>query len=168
MKSHKLLWLIWLGTATFFTILSLQLNSGLPQRVATHFGANGLPNGWMPRDVYLNFTLLFGMGTSLFLMGTFYIIRFIPPQFLNVPHHEYWRSPEHFPEACDYLWRWGMGCAIAELIWFAVINVFIVQANRANPVVLHEMPLMAITGIFLLVIGISVVDLTRFFNKIKP
>ncbi len=167
MKSHKLLWLIWLGTATFFTILSFSLNSTLPEKVATHFTTNGIPNGWMSREAYLHFTLAFGLGISLFLMGTFYVIRFISPQLLNVPHHQYWRSAEHFPRACDYLLSWGIWYAIAELIWFALINILIVQANRTSPVVLNETPLLVITGIFLLVIGVSTIDLFRFFNKIE-
>lgn len=39
----------------------------LPERMATHFGANGQPNGWMPRET----SLYFGLGLTAFVLIVF-------------------------------------------------------------------------------------------------
>jgi hypothetical protein len=39
----------------------------LPERMATHFGANGQPNGWMPRET----SLYFGLGLTAFVLIIF-------------------------------------------------------------------------------------------------
>ncbi len=39
----------------------------LPTRMATHFGASGQPNGWMPREA----SLIFAVGLTVFLLGAF-------------------------------------------------------------------------------------------------
>ena len=45
----------------------------LPARMATHFGANGQPNGWMPRAT----SLYFGLGLTAFVLIIFTIITVI-------------------------------------------------------------------------------------------
>lgn len=49
----------------------------LPPRLATHFGANGLPNGWMPREMALAFPLI--ITTVLLLIFTVILARVSRP-----------------------------------------------------------------------------------------
>src|SRR5438105_4325656 len=67
--------------------------SRLPQRVATHFGMNGIPNGWMTRNGYVQFTVASSIGVSIFILLVFALIRFFPPRYVNIPHREYWLAP---------------------------------------------------------------------------
>jgi hypothetical protein len=46
----------------------------LPLRMATHFGANGQPNGWMPREVSLYFALGIAAFTLIILTGIAFVI----------------------------------------------------------------------------------------------
>ena len=39
----------------------------LPERVATHFAADGRPNGWMSKDKHFWFMAGFGVGLPLFI-----------------------------------------------------------------------------------------------------
>ena len=45
----------------------------LPARMATHFGANGQPNGWMPREV----SLYFALGLTAFMLIIFTGIAYV-------------------------------------------------------------------------------------------
>jgi hypothetical protein len=45
----------------------------LPARMATHFGANGQPNGWMPREI----SLYFALGLSAFVLIIFTGIAYV-------------------------------------------------------------------------------------------
>ena len=63
---RTLTWLMWLAlplTALRFWLVWDQL----PLRMATHFGASGQPNGWMTREVSLEFAL----GITAFLLLVF-------------------------------------------------------------------------------------------------
>ena len=63
-------------TATMWLALPLtalrywQVWDELPVRMATHFGANGQPNGWMSRE----FSLYFALGITAFLLVIFTVI----------------------------------------------------------------------------------------------
>jgi hypothetical protein len=50
-----------------------QVWNQLPARMATHFNANGQPNGWMPRET----ALYFGLGLTVFVLIIFTIISVI-------------------------------------------------------------------------------------------
>ena len=64
----------------------------LPERVASHFGAQGQPDGWMSRSNHLLLMAVFGFAFPLFLVGLFFVLRFVP-EGLNVPDRDYWLAP---------------------------------------------------------------------------
>ncbi|HEY3818034.1 MAG TPA: DUF1648 domain-containing protein [Polyangiaceae bacterium] len=66
----------------------------LPERVATHFGADGVPNGWMSRDdattTYL--ALVIGLNLLFFLIAL--SLGALPSSMVNIPNRDYWLAPE--------------------------------------------------------------------------
>lgn len=60
------MWLPWLAVP-LMGLRYWMVWDRLPQRMATHFGASGQPNGWMTREVSLEF----GLGIMLFLLAVF-------------------------------------------------------------------------------------------------
>ena len=121
----------------------------LPDRVATHFGTSGHANGWMSRSEYLLLFTIFGIGFSSFVIGIGYIIRFFPPTTLNVPKAEYWRSPEHYREACDFMFLHSFWFGVLASNWSAALHYLIVQANRSVPPVLDAAKMGGLTLTFL-------------------
>ena len=63
------MWLMWLAIPLtafrFWTVWDR-----LPLRMATHFGINGMPNGWMPRET----ALYFALGITAFMLAVFTIV----------------------------------------------------------------------------------------------
>ncbi|MFA6292865.1 MAG: DUF1648 domain-containing protein, partial [Victivallales bacterium] len=105
MQSKKLPAMVFLVSALVFLMSVLLFSQQLPAKVATHFNAAGGADGWMTKDGHVISVLLFGLGISAFLIGICYSIRFFPSSMLNVPNKDYWRAKEHYPEACDFIFR---------------------------------------------------------------
>jgi len=154
---------IW-TVSTIASIASvLLLAASLPERVATHFGTSGQANGWMTHSSHLIFFILFAIGFSSFVIGISYIIRFLPASMLNVPHAEYWRSPEHYRKACDFLFLHSFWFGALSSIWVAALHYLIVQANRTTPAVLDSAKMGGLTLAFLTGTGLWVAAMIWHF-----
>lgn len=129
-----------------FVMSVLLLSEQLPAKVATHFNAAGQANDWMTKDGHVAFILLFGIGISVFLIGICYSIRFFPSSMLNVPNRDYWRSKEHYPEACDFIFRHSFWMASMVILLLTSVNYLIVSANRLAP------PSMDVKGSFAVIV----------------
>jgi len=79
----------WISTLTWLAWLALPLTAlrywsawdRLPARMATHFAANGQPNGWMSREM----SLAFALGITAFLLVMFTVIPYFATRSRNVP-----------------------------------------------------------------------------------
>jgi uncharacterized membrane protein len=106
----------------------------LPDRVATHFGVSGTPNGWMSRSADATFTLGTAAFLALICAGTTYLTRFLPDSAINIPNRAYWLAPERRRETDDKVFTLGLWIACLTVALFLGLHVLIVQANRAVPV----------------------------------
>jgi uncharacterized membrane protein len=105
----------------------------LPERVASHFGLDGLANGWMSRGGYVAFVCLIPLGVAAVFFGASALIRRLPAAWVNIPCREYWLAPERRAATAVFLRnRLGwMLCLIVVL--FAELHVLTVLANRTVP-----------------------------------
>lgn len=80
--------LIWVGTRA-------------PARVASHFGAGGLPDAWLSRG---QFVTVFAVLGGLFLLVVPVIGLFagrLPASVVNVPNRDYWLAPQNRPDLAE-------------------------------------------------------------------
>lgn len=139
--------------------------ASLPDKLATHFDGAGHPNGWMTRAQHLTFLMLFGLGMPAFVIGLCYSIRFLPASALNVPKAAYWRSPEHFPEACRILFEHSLWFASLLLIWMTLLNSLVVSANRIIPPHLDNSSVLLLAGGLLACAAVWVAELCWRFAR---
>ena len=66
----------------------------LPERVASHFGAGNLPNGWMTHDGYLAFMLAFVVLLPAIVVAGVGVVPLLSPRRINIPHRDYWLAPK--------------------------------------------------------------------------
>jgi uncharacterized membrane protein len=145
MKIPKLPVAVWVACVVVFVASVALLAPGLPDRVASHFGSGGAANGWTARSSYTAFSIIFGIGLSSFVIGICYIVRFFPAAALNVPNPTYWRSPDHYPAACNFLFGHAFWFGALAAIWGTLFNGLVVRANHFSPPVLDTKALAILT-----------------------
>lgn len=137
----------------------------LPTRVASHFGANNAPNGWMSRDGYLLFMLAFGIGVPVVVAGAIGLLPRLWPNAINIPNREYWLAPARREETIDALSAHGawFGCLLS--LFLAGIHYVVVEANRATPAALPAGLFFALLGAFGLALVAWIGSLARRFRR---
>jgi uncharacterized membrane protein len=141
----------------------------LPERVASHFGIDGQPNGWMSRDGEIDFMLGFGLFIPVFIVVMMASTGWIPVSFVNLPHRDYWFAPERRPSTRAILLRFGLWMASLSLLFFAALQELIVAANAPGTA-----PHLSNTGIFVVGGGflagtiVWALILRRRFSRLPP
>jgi len=154
--------LAWLGFAAYVWLTAGQL----PERVATHFGANGEPNGWETQAGYVRFTLIFGAVVPAFVLGTFLFIRYLDGWGMNIPHKDYWLAPERQGQTFAFIQRQGAWFAALLIAFFAGVHYTILAANAHPHASLPPTFLPWIVGPFLVATIVwCAIFLRRFFRK---
>lgn len=129
LKRHTLaswVYLVLLGFAVWHLAKHYPL---MPDRMASHFGAGGVPDGWSSKD---HFFLLFGvMLTVMTAMfgGLAFLIPALPASTINIPNREYYLSPENRERT--------YGILVSYMLWFgAATTAFMIlvaeETFRAN------------------------------------
>jgi uncharacterized membrane protein len=101
----------------------------LPQLLASHFSANGTPNGWLPKNTFF---LLTAIMMAISALPGFLAPRSIasqPDSRLNLPKKSYWLAPERRAET--------LGFIKTQMTWFSCGILFVLlygtsQAINAN------------------------------------
>jgi hypothetical protein len=145
---------------------SIELSTGaLPERVATHFGGDGLANGFLSREFYRNFLLGFALGVPLFVVAMLsWFPRFFP-RWTNLPNRDYWLAPERREASLRFLSQHALrlGCMLVALLWG--VSWLVVRANRFSPPRLENTSFLLLLAAFLLGTVGWIVLLYRRFGK---
>lgn len=132
--------------------------SVLPQRVASHFGANGVADGWMSRGAfgatYVGTVVLMAM----LFGGISALVRRLPVGLINLPHREYWLAAPRREETLrrldvDMGWL-GLGTIVLLIVTFQLC----LEANRSGTFRLSS----AIWGVLAVYLAAMTIWLVRF------
>jgi uncharacterized membrane protein len=137
----------------------------LPERVATHFGASGRPDGWMSRSGYLNFIAQMGVGLPLFIVGLIFLTRFVPASLVNMPNKEFWLASGRREEAQRVLLDRSLWLACLMVVFFGSLHYITIVANRSQPVRLPSQLFFPVLLVFLAGVIVWVIALYRRFPK---
>jgi uncharacterized membrane protein len=154
--------------ALFFTYL-FGTYSSLPPRVASHFGIDGRPNGWMSRNEIVDFMLGLGILLPAFIVGMMAGAGRIPVSFVNLPHRDYWLAPERRRSTAAILLTYALWFACMNVLFIFGLQWLIVQAN-ANPQAPHlsGLGISLVAGGFLLGTLVWSLLLIRRFSDLPP
>lgn len=167
MKRH-LPYLVFAVMELLVVAFILATADGLPAKVASHFNMAGMADGFMPHQKHLQFMLFFAAGLPLAIVGVF---SFVMPKFpggLNIPHRDYWCSPENIDDTMRYLRQhiaW-LGSLIAGFMGY--IHWLVLKANAVEPPQMPNNLLFIGMGFFLIGVLLWGVLLTiKFFRLPK-
>ncbi len=120
----------------------------LPERVASHFDAAGVADGWMSRITYLIVMAVFGLLFPLFVPLLSWAVRAAPASMINLPHRDYWLAREHRGATNAFLFRHALWLASLQMGLVIVIHRLTLNANRQDPPHLSNL-VWAVLGVFL-------------------
>jgi uncharacterized membrane protein len=136
----------------------------LPDRLASHFGASGTPNGWMTKS---QFFITYAVVLLPALIVEFWAHRRVaktPDAKLRLPNKEYWLAPEHRAETFAYFesfFAW-FGCAFL-LVEVSAMGLAM-RANFATPPLLPTGPIVSVIAGFVLYNVAAVMAMLRRFS----
>jgi len=125
----------------------------LPNIMASHFDARGIPNGWSTKQAFFEIFAWMTVLAAVLVFGVPKIIAVTPRQLINLPNKEYWLGSEHRAATMEFLSGWfaWFGCAVYAVIVvafdYAVQNT-LHGHDGANPMRLWYM--LALFGVFIL------------------
>jgi len=137
----------------------------LPDTVATHFAGDGQPNGWMTRDGYRVFMLMFVTLLPLFFVAmTGWVPRLFPAA-ASIPNRQYWMAPERREKALRLLAAYAcwLGCVL--VLFILGMHVLLLQANRSVPVRLATAEMFVLLGALGLALLVWIVIFVRRFRR---
>jgi uncharacterized membrane protein len=139
--------------------------SMLPQHMATHFDANGHPNGWMSRSSAVIFQGVIGLILPLIISIGFFVVRFASPEQIRVPRRDFWFAPERRAVTCTYLSRQGFWLASLLVLLQGVVWYQLIQANAKSIPQLSSSGFLVVLGVFGAVMIAWVMSFFRHFSK---
>jgi len=152
MKGRTLSLLVFLGTGTLCVAQAWYYYPLLPARVASHFGASGAPNGWMPKGALVWTDIIAVAMQALLFLATASSLPKYPDSRINLPNKSYWLAPprreETFAAITGYfLW---FGSATFLLLLDIFHQVFRFNLGQAAGL---EHPVQSLVAYVVFVIG---------------
>jgi uncharacterized membrane protein len=137
----------------------------LPATMASHFGGNGMPNGWSDKLEY------FGLmaGVVALLAGVFLLLpellSRLSPYSMNLPNRDFWLAPERREETIQYMREAVRSMMAATLALMVIVNQLVIDAN------LREEPRLSSATVWLLggylgFAGVWAVRIYRRFGRV--
>ena len=105
----------------------------LPETLASHFGGTGSVNAWQPKTVFFSLELGIIVLAIVVSFGIPRIIEALPVSLINLPHKDFWLSPERRDSTLAYMrvWTAWLGCALLAFLLFVMELVY--RANLQTP-----------------------------------
>jgi uncharacterized membrane protein len=151
--------IIFLICAAIFIVVTILDYQQLPARVASHFNASNVADGWSSKATFTFWMIVLGFGIPAFAIGIMSSIRLFPLSLVNLPHPEYWKRPENYPRACDHFLRSALWFGSAFLLWQAALFHTVATANHTTPPRLDGDRVMLLTALLLAFTGLWLVAL---------
>lgn len=157
----------------FLTVIIAALAEGLhdfqrlPEQMASHFNALGLPTNWMAKsyffDLYAGLVLL----AALIEFLVFPLIAVIPPWAFNLPHKQYWLAPDRIDETYRYLDSYFAWSGLVFLLLEVCIMHLVLEANLRPIPQLPMSNLLFLIVAFILINALSTTSLLRRFSRTR-
>lgn len=166
MDARAKLRLLHVATMVGAIVVTVLAHSGLPDRVAIHFGITGVADGWATRMTSVLFLSGAIVVVTAILAGVASLAGALPARFVNVPHRTYWLAPERKAETVAFIGAWGHGFGAAVNLFLAWIGWLVGRANLAQPPRLDGGPLWAGFIVFIVTVVASVATLVVRFGRV--
>ena len=116
-----------------YLVFSAVLYHQLPDRIAAHFDAAGVANGWASKWEYLFMMAAIPAAVMLVFIGIDFLCGIIPASMFNVPNAWYWQRAENQPRMRQLTSRFCWELGLYTIGFLSLIHLSILRANRLKP-----------------------------------
>ena len=166
MNSKKLAYLIIASALIVTVIQAMYYAPKLPDKMASHFGQGGNPDGWMSKTTFLAFMIGMQFGLTAFLLGMGWVAGKLPISMVNIPNREYWLHEDRAADTLNYLAGMLAWITAATALLMVFVFQLSIQANLADETKLPMGPFLIILGGYLVVITAIVIRMVMRFRKV--
>ena len=121
--------IVFLLLAIFAGIYFASYYALLPDLVASHFNARGLPNGWQSKPLFFGFFLGASAIGVFLVFGVPWLVRRMPIEMVNLPNKSYWFGPEQLKATNEFLASWFAWLGCASFVVILLTFNYAVQSN---------------------------------------
>ena len=148
-----------------FAVLIFTSIGYLPAKVAVHFDASSAPQGWVGREEYGIFALLFVIGLPLILFAVMAGLPRLTGGKGIIPNNEYWFADERKQQTESFLLQHSswLGTMTAAVMYG--IHVLLMRANELDPPKLSTDRFLIMTFVYLCGLGWWTTAFFRHFQK---
>jgi len=157
---RKLLICVFLANV-ILTLISLLI---LPPEVAIHFGRNGIPDSWAPKETNVIMFLVIQLPLFILFFSASLLPLKIPPKLLSLPHKNYWLKEENISRIKPKLGSLMLEFGCALFTFLLGTGLLTLEANLADPVRLNETLFFPLFLAFMVYTGYWCVKFTRAFR----
>lgn len=138
----------------------------LPQRIAVHFGYDGTPNGWAPKDGLLWTTLIVLAILSVTTMGIPRLVTAVSGDRMNLPHRAYWLAPERRKQTMSFIEAQSIwfGCAVFLLLYTSF--QLAMEANLSPGKRFDSDTMWTALGLFFFLVAVWMIHFVRHFYRV--
>jgi uncharacterized membrane protein len=137
----------------------------MPAQIASHFGAAGMPNGWMSRNSYLLFMLILAVGMPIAAVLGMSVLPRSMPNAINVPNRDYWLSPARREDTLRYLGTHACWLGSLLVVFIAALHLLLIEANATQPPRLPGALFGSVMVSFVVAMGLWVATLLLHFRR---
>ena len=136
----------------------------LPDPVATHFGSGYLANGWMSRDEYLAFSLVFSVFLPVVIAGLAGWLPRVASRSVSLPNKDYWLAPERRAATLESITVRAITLGSLFAIFMGGVHWLILDANAAIP---PQLPARAFWAMLISVLAAFTVWIGEFRSRFR-
>ena len=139
----------------------------LPERMASHFSADGTPNGWQLKEMFFLLMGLVSASTAIIGFLAPVLIARRPASQINLPNKEYWLAPERRAATMEFIagqMRW-FACAVLTVILFGGYEA--IQANLREVVRFDSQTMLVVMVGFVVVVLVWLIGFVRHFSRVE-
>jgi uncharacterized membrane protein len=165
MNNSRLPALVFLLMLVLAVLQWVRVYPQLPERMASHFAANGRPNGWQSKQEFFVTLVLIVAVVAFVTFVLPWALSFMPEELVNLPNKSYWLSPERRQESSRVLaghLAW-FGCGLLFVVLYAIAQA--VNSNLPNPRPFDAQGMWYVLGGFLTFTVLVFAHMLRYFCK---
>jgi hypothetical protein len=127
----------------------------LPATVAMHYAKGGLPNGWMPHDLYVAVMVALAVGAPLAVAAATGWLPRVAPSLLKLDRCKRWADPAARPAILASTANFGALTGVLVAVFVAALHLLVVDAHAHEPVRLDDAWFITLAVTFLVAMTIA-------------